>query len=85
MRGGDNQAGFAIRNPHGALVLPYVWKSNAEFEENHVQFGGQLGCHYIDTENDILMESLNLIWFCLLQDITKCVLTILFLASPPNS
>jgi hypothetical protein len=40
MRGGDNQAGFAIRNPHGQFVMPYVWKPHAEFDEASVQSPG---------------------------------------------
>ena len=40
MRGGDNQAGFAIRNPQGHYVMPYVWKAHAEFDEATVQSPG---------------------------------------------
>jgi len=34
LKGGDGQAGFAVRNPTGKVVLPYSWKSHAEYEEN---------------------------------------------------
>ena len=40
MRGGDNQAGFAIRDPNGQFVLPYVWKPHAEFDEAAVRTPG---------------------------------------------
>ena len=40
MRGGDGKAGFAIRNPAGAFVMPYTWKENTEHEDSHVQQGG---------------------------------------------
>jgi len=40
MRGGDNQAGFAIRNPSGHFVMPYVWKAHAEYDDAVVQTAG---------------------------------------------
>lgn len=40
MRGGDSKAGFAIRNPNGAFVLPYQWSESAEHEEQSVQMAG---------------------------------------------
>ena len=41
MRGGDGQAGFAIRNPYGQFALPYQWKQNHEFDESNVQVPGE--------------------------------------------
>lgn len=40
MRGGDNQAGFAIRNPLGQFVMPYQWKAHAEYDEAAIQTPG---------------------------------------------
>ncbi|XP_054154298.1 transmembrane emp24 domain-containing protein 6-like [Oppia nitens] len=40
MRGGDNQAGFAIRDPIGQLIMPYQWKPHAEYDEASVQTPG---------------------------------------------
>jgi hypothetical protein len=40
MRGGDNQAGFAVRNPLGQFVMPYQWKAHAEYDENSIQTPG---------------------------------------------
>ncbi|XP_029830593.2 transmembrane emp24 domain-containing protein 5 isoform X1 [Ixodes scapularis] len=33
LRGGDGQAGFAVRHPNGQHVLPYQWRPSAEYEE----------------------------------------------------
>ncbi|XP_070390320.1 transmembrane emp24 domain-containing protein 6 isoform X2 [Dermacentor albipictus] len=33
LRGGDGQAGFAVRHPNGNHVLPYQWRPSAEYEE----------------------------------------------------
>lgn len=41
MRGGDGKAGFAVRNPGGAFIMPYAWKESAEHEESSVQVGGK--------------------------------------------
>jgi hypothetical protein len=41
MRGGDNQAGFAVRNPLGQFVMPYQWKAHAEYDENSIQTPGK--------------------------------------------
>lgn len=35
LKGGDGMAGFAVRHPNGQLVLPYMWKANAEYQEEH--------------------------------------------------
>jgi len=40
MRGGDSQAGFAIRDPMGQFVMPYQWKAHAEYDEAAVQTPG---------------------------------------------
>jgi len=40
MRGGDNQAGFAVRNPMGQFVMPYQWKAHAEYDESSIQTPG---------------------------------------------
>ncbi|XP_013780345.1 transmembrane emp24 domain-containing protein 6-like [Limulus polyphemus] len=40
MRGGDGQAGFAVRHPNGMFVLPYQWRPHAEYEEASVPNGG---------------------------------------------
>lgn len=40
MRGGDSKAGFLIRDPTGATILPYKWSENAEHEESSVHNGG---------------------------------------------
>jgi hypothetical protein len=42
MRGGDNQAGFAVRNPMGQFVMPYQWKAHAEYDESSIQTPGKL-------------------------------------------
>jgi len=39
LKGGDGQAGFAVRNPQGSFVLPYAWKSHAEHKETSKQGG----------------------------------------------
>lgn len=33
VRGGDGQAGFAVRNPAGQIVHPYQWKPSSEYQE----------------------------------------------------
>lgn len=33
MRGGDGQAGFAVRHPNGQIVHPYVWKQQSDYQE----------------------------------------------------
>lgn len=33
VRGGDGQAGFAVRNPQGQIVHPYQWKPSSEYQE----------------------------------------------------
>lgn len=33
VRGGDGQAGFAVRNPSGQIVHPYQWKPSSEYQE----------------------------------------------------
>ncbi|XP_064459264.1 transmembrane emp24 domain-containing protein 5-like [Ornithodoros turicata] len=40
LRGGDGQAGFAVRHPNGNHVLPYQWKPSAEYEETSAPHGG---------------------------------------------
>jgi hypothetical protein len=45
MRGGDNQAGFAVRNPSGQYVMPYQWKAHAEYDESSIQTPGKLFIH----------------------------------------
>jgi len=32
IKGGDGQAGFAVKDPHGQFVLPYAWKSEATYD-----------------------------------------------------
>lgn len=40
MRGGDQKAAFAVRDPLNNLLLPYEWKESAELELAAVQQGG---------------------------------------------
>jgi hypothetical protein len=40
MRGGDGKAGFAVRDPNGAFVMPYTWKESAEHEVQSIEMGG---------------------------------------------
>lgn len=40
LRGGDGQAGFAVRHPNGNHVLPYQWRPSAEYEEAASTTGG---------------------------------------------
>ena len=40
MRGGDNKAGFAVRDPSGIILLPYQWQESGEYEQNSVTLAG---------------------------------------------
>jgi hypothetical protein len=40
MRGGDNKAGFAIRDPSGIILVPYKWQQNVEHEQAVVSLAG---------------------------------------------
>lgn len=42
LRGGDGQAGFAVRHPNGNHVLPYQWRPSAEYEEASSPTGGSI-------------------------------------------
>jgi len=33
LRGGDGQAGFAVRHPNGQIVHPYAWKAQSDYQE----------------------------------------------------
>jgi len=33
LRGGDGQAGFAVKHPNGQIVHPYAWKSQSDYQE----------------------------------------------------
>jgi len=42
LRGGDGQAGFAVRHPNGQIVHPYVWKAQSDYQETS-SAGGYYG------------------------------------------
>jgi len=42
LRGGDGQAGFAVRHPNGQIVHPYVWKAQSDYQETSAA-GGYYG------------------------------------------
>ncbi|KAH0956162.1 hypothetical protein HN011_002107 [Eciton burchellii] len=44
LRGGDMKAGFAVRNPEGAIVYPYQWRANADYQEQSVNGGYYTVC-----------------------------------------
>lgn len=58
MRGGDGKAGFAVRDPNGAFVMPYTWKESAEHEEQTIVNGGKLTRHsLLELDNSLLSFS----------------------------
>jgi len=42
LRGGDGQAGFAVRHPNGNIVHPYAWKAQSDYQETS-SAGGYYG------------------------------------------
>ena len=40
MRGGDNKAGFVVRDPNGGFLLPYQWSESADYDEASVPLEG---------------------------------------------
>jgi len=34
LKGGDGQAGFAVRHPNGQVVHPYQWKAQSDYQES---------------------------------------------------
>jgi len=42
LRGGDGQAGMAVRHPNGQIVHPYVWKAQSDYQETS-SAGGYYG------------------------------------------
>lgn len=42
IRGGDGMAGFAVRNPAGAIVKPYEWVATSDYTDNE-STGGYYG------------------------------------------
>jgi len=39
LRGGDGQAGFAVRNPESTIVHPYAWKAQSDYQETSAMGG----------------------------------------------
>ncbi|KAG7198781.1 hypothetical protein KM043_001763 [Ampulex compressa] len=39
LRGGDGQAGFAVRNPEGVIVHPYQWRTSADYQDQSATGG----------------------------------------------
>ena len=33
LRGGDGNAGFAVRHPNGQIVHPYQWRPNSDYQD----------------------------------------------------
>lgn len=39
IRGGDGKAGIVVRNPDGAIVYPYQWRANADYQDQSITGG----------------------------------------------
>jgi len=44
LRGGDGQAGFAVKNPSGVQVHPYAWKAQSDYQETSATGGYYAVC-----------------------------------------
>ncbi|CAG7653060.1 unnamed protein product [Allacma fusca] len=44
LRGGDGQAGFAVRHPNGQIVHPYAWKAQSDYQETSAVGGYYAVC-----------------------------------------
>lgn len=44
LRGGDGMAGFAVRHPSGQAAYPYVWRPNADYQDQSSTGGYYMVC-----------------------------------------